>query len=98
MIRKAFKFAASVLFLSASSLFIAGFAALAFGSFLLTWPFIHGSPTRRRVASGVNLVSSVMQFISTMPNPRHVVEMLKVAQQAAGALSEDNPGNGVTNV
>jgi hypothetical protein len=81
LIRNAFKAGAALLLLAASSLFIAGFVAVGFGSFLLTWPFVWGSPTRRRMKASVNLASAVLQLVSTMPSP----QVSKMAQQAAMA-------------
>ncbi len=84
MIRSLFRTAASLLLLAAASLFIAAFVAIGFGSFLLTWPFVWGSPTRRRVKAGVNLAAAVLQLMSTIPSP----QMAKMARSAAMAAME----------
>ena len=90
IIRGGFKAGAACLLLAASSLFIAGFVAVGFGSFLLTWPFVWGSPTRRRVKASVNLAGAVLQLVSTMPSP----QMAKMARTAAMAAMEvDNDDN-----
>lgn len=100
MLRRLFRFAANVLLLSASSLFVAAFAALAFASFLLTWPLVHGSSKRRRINAAVNLMSAFMQFWSTLPSSVDAMEsaiaMMQATRQGGGihlqTVTEDDDG------
>ena len=90
MIKGIFKALASLLLISAASLFIAGFAAVGFASFLLTFPFVWGRPTRRRVKAGIGLVTAFMAFMSTMQSPDDLRDALKMARNVASALPPDD--------
>jgi len=90
MIKLIFKSLASLLLISAASLFIAGFAAIGFASFLLTFPFVWGHPTRRRVRAGIGLVTAFMAFMSTLQSPEELRDTLKMARNMASAIPSDD--------
>jgi hypothetical protein len=83
MFRKLARFFANVLLFSASSLFIAAFAAIGFASFMLTCPLVWGRPTRRRVKAGVELMVAVLGFMATLKSPTSMKEMMAMARQVA---------------
>lgn len=94
MIRSLFRLAASLLLLAAGSIFIAGFAALGFASFLLTCPLVWGSPAKRRVRATMELAAAFMAFVSTMPSPRAAMDAVNLAHQAAMSVTQEPPDEG----
>ena len=91
MIRAMFRAAASVVTFAACSLFVAAFAAVGLASFLLTFPLVWGSPTRRRVSAGVDLAGSVVRFLSTLPAGHSMQKQaFDMARQAVELVPEDD--------
>ncbi|MDE2101935.1 MAG: hypothetical protein KGL39_32110 [Patescibacteria group bacterium] len=90
MIKPLFRMGAALVTFAACSFFVAAFAALGFATFLLTFPLVWGSPTRRRVSASVDLVGSVLRLISTLPTGQMQRQAMLAARAAVETIPEDD--------